>query len=475
MDGDMTQASWVYAPPRADTMRLTGIVDMGGATTAGTLPFLPPTDTLDLGRYAGFFRQARQLPSLTPVQPVSVDAWRPVQASPSDAPESLGCYLAQSVSRRLMLVLEVDFASTMPYARMIDLIEDLHYWRGYQSGRHVGRSIELAGGRLANVIAATLGLRVRDLELSTPTLDHMLVALGTEQPPLDIDMSHRLVYRHDQATTVQSPTVTMPAELNRSSDNQGVVSPYMTVLRGIQPYVENACAVSAVAMSSARSDMRFLRQAAHDTLQHIREIGQAQDEGSGDRTRAALDEIEIELVYLELNLSSWIEAQLDWGVELPSLRQRAYHVALGEALGLEAEAERQSRFHARLRDAAKSHRALAESLERMADEMRRRWWSSAFSLLSVILLPATLVLGFLGANISEVDPTRSFTDQQYWWLYVGAALAVIAIFTGALVWARGRDRGRIALLESSLRDANGRLASIDRGVHGERSQGQGER
>jgi hypothetical protein len=66
-----------------------------------------------------------------------------------------------------------------------------------------------------------------------------------------------------------------------------------------------------------------------------------------------------------------------------------------------------------------------ESIERRADDNRRVRYAVAVGFVSVVAIPASLILTFLGINASQVSSDRSMFSTHYLGLYIAVAALIV--------------------------------------------------
>lgn len=448
-----------FAEHREDGLAVHCVIDLPKTTHEVPQPYRLPAD-VDLDRYRAFLDGHPSLPRIGEARHIPCEDWSWVRAT---APSPLNVFLRpyKVVSGRTAWVLTVELPHVADYSTLIDILEDLYYWSGYTTSRGGGACIMSSGAPLHAHVADSAACPTARFPVAT----HLFVTLGSDYPRIDDDWAHRIVYRHDVPTDVKSESIRFPCELNRREATQGVVSPYVTILRGQQGYIEFVCLFSIVALTAAVVDLQMLRQDADKRIGRLQDMKAV---NSGDRKDAQsvvseLDAADVELAFLELNLSTWVEAQTDWGAVLPSLRQRDFHLSLCAALSVEENAKRQSRLHARLRGAIASQRELTRSTELEASRVRRERITLVLSTVTLIALPVTISLTFLGANIAEVEPERSLRDG-YGWVYLTSVgiLAVAAVIALSVAWFRERRLSRqLTQLDHTLMTLRRKAVGVD--------------
>jgi hypothetical protein len=84
-----------------------------------------------------------------------------------------------------------------------------------------------------------------------------------------------------------------------------------------------------------------------------------------------------------------------------------------------------------------------ESIERRADENRRVRYAVAAGFISVVAIPASLILGFLGINASQVRSGQSMFSHHYLAAYLAVgAVMVLGAALSVTVWLQQRRDAR---------------------------------
>jgi hypothetical protein len=255
----------------------------------------------------------------------------------------------------------------------------------------------------------------------------------------DDDTLQRMVYRADLPMREGSSSIRYPAELNRRPTTRGALRPYVSVLVGLQDYVENATLLSAVLVVAASTRLRQIRD---DAYRGVAQLRASTDHAVPTRQRRlGLEDMANTLRNLELDLSYSVEAVADLGMLIPALRVESYHEALIDSMSLDRRAATTGRMLARLDNAIDAGLTSVQSVEARADDARRIRTVAAVTFVTTIAGMIGLLFAFLGVNAREVDPARSMFDSHYLAIYVTIALigAGGGLIFVALAWL---ERGR---------------------------------
>jgi hypothetical protein len=223
------------------------------------------------------------------------------------------------------------------------------------------------------------------------------------------------------------------------SGSSGALGPYVSVIVGMQDYVENAAFLAAVQVVTASARLRQIRQQAYDGVAALR--ASSRNGHSMRERRLSLEDIANRLRSLELDLSYSVEAVADLGMLIPALRVESYHQALIDSMSLTARAATTGRMLARLANAIDAELTSVQSVEARADDARRVRTVAAVTFVTTTAGTVGLLFAFLGINAREVDSARSMFDGTYLPIYLAIAAIVLSglfLFTG-LGWLNRRQ------------------------------------
>ena len=386
-------------------------------------------DYLKLWRFERYYRlSADQLPRVLgrealDVGTLSFQRWQH-WGQVTGARLWLFCLPSSQVVAALSLDLDCELIDT------IDLLEDCYF-----GDVRIG---ETAIEDYARTMATQLGAR-GDSEHGFLPERHQVV-FGHDPAPDDCeDLVQRLIYRTNLDYRKEYSVIRYPAELNRRPGWLAAVGPYVSVSCGHPDFIENTIFLSAVLAVAAAAQLRAIHQAANADMRLFRDF-----ETAGGNTRArrrTLERIADQLGDLELELSYSVEAPADLGLLLPSLRVESFHNALFESMDLTRRASTAGRMLERLSSAIRAELTAIESIERRADDNRRVRYAVAVGFVSVVAIPASLILTFLGINASQVKSSRSMFSHHYLAMYliVAAIIAVGVVLSLALYVQQRRD------------------------------------
>jgi hypothetical protein len=228
----------------------------------------------------------------------------------------------------------------------------------------------------------------------------------------------------------------VPAQGLHEDAKIAMVTPYVSLVGGHDDAVEKSVFLSTV--QTVGTAARF-RQIWHEAYKRVRQFRrEKQKKGVGRQVR---DDLQALVDYL-----GNLEFDLTFSVEFPLMRIESFHTALYEAMDLEKQATTLSQMFQQLAGSIQSEltaieireRDRAEDLERV-DEIIQRRYERAATLLTVLIIPVGLLLGFLGINAKQVSDDYSFFDlHHYWYAYLtiglfsaGSSLGVAWLFRRA--------------------------------------------
>jgi hypothetical protein len=394
------------------------------------------SDYLRLGRLASFYDASHeQLPGVLTRQQldpgiITGHRWR-------GSAEAAWAWLFVLPSGQITATLTLDVTNDL--IPVIPLLEDLYY-----------AEITIAGQPVRDHLAQlTAGIDPDPDPFELLQERHQLVyAHAADDAMPSDDTLQRLVYRADLPARNGDTSICHPAELNRRPTTRGVLGPYVSVLIGLQDYVENAALLSAVQIVSAGARLRQIRQHAYDGVAALRASSQA-DLKMRDR-RLSLEDIANRLRSLELDLSYSVEAVADLGMLVPALRVESYHQALIESISLSDRAATTGRMLERLANAIDAELTSLQSAEARADDARRIRTVAAVTFVTTAAGTIGLLFAFLGVNAREVNPSRSMFDSHYLPIYV--VILMIFLGAGALFFVMAKLARRKRSCEERVRD-----------------------
>ena len=410
-----------FDPPAArDALRLTSVYATDAVLDAKTIrrTARPVSEFLRLGRLSPFYETSRdQLPAVLgrrQVDPASLsfERW-------TDGVEACWLWLFALPSGQLAVGFSVDVRADL--IDVIPLLEDLYY-----------ASLELDRGHLesqATAVAAELGLGIDAVRLLPERHQLVFVCVPEGGTMPDPDTMQRVVYRADLPHRNGDSAIRYPGELNRRPTTMGALGPYVSVIVGLQDYVENAALLSAVQVVTGSSRLRQIRQRAYECVATLRTSTEDDDLQVRER-RLVLEDISETLRELELELSFSVEAVADLGMLVPALRVESYHDALIDSMSLTRRASTTGRMLERLRNAIDAELTSIESTEARADDARRIRTVAAVTFVTTVAGTIGLVFTFFGINARQVDQTRSIFDSRYMGIYI--LVGIITILAGGI-------------------------------------------
>jgi hypothetical protein len=384
-------------------------------------------DYLRLWRFEQYYRlSADQLPGVLSREALDTSALTFQRWKHAETLAGARVWLFRLPSGQIVAVLSLDVSCEL--IDTIDLLEDC-YFGDVQVG-------EQPLADYAHTLAARLGAECGSQRDFLPECHQMV--LGGEQPAEECeDLLQRIVYRADLPYRKEYSAIRYPAELNRRPGWLAAVGPYVSVVCGHSGFVENAVFLSAVQAVAAAAQLRAIRQAAYADVSQFRDQEAAQ--GTTRDRRRTLERIADQLGDLELELSYSVEASADLGLLVPSLRVQSFHDVLYESMGMADKAATAGRMLQRLAAAISAELTAIESAERRADENRRLRYALAVGFVSVVAIPASLLLAFLSINAPQVNGDWSMFSHHYLGVYLFiVAVIVIGGLLAMVLWVQQR-------------------------------------
>lgn len=197
--------------------------------------------------------------------------------------------------------------------------------------------------------------------------------------------------------------------------NLGLVTPYVSLLFGHKPYIEESVLLSSVHAVGTASQFRRIWSETYEQVRQFRRTKQEQE--LGRQTRDSLEELADRLGNLEFDLT--------FSVEFPQLRVESFQAALYDAMDLSNQARTLSDMFTQVASSVRSEITAISVREQRRSEGRRHWNAFAAGLLSLAGVSVGLVIAFLGTNTRQVptDPhTLSMWDSRFNGLYLTAGL-----------------------------------------------------
>jgi hypothetical protein len=405
--------------------------------TSWFLPGGPPdgdlTDALPLWRYGQYYKiSADQFPRVLKRETVEPEAFSFNRWKLRESVTGGDLWLFVMPSGQVIAAVSVD--SSCALADTIDLLED-----GYFSDVSIG-------GQPAEAALNGLAERAGARSAGPPRLlpeRHQLVCTEDPGEAEPDDVVQRVIYRTNLAYRKEFSAIRYPAEMNRRDGWLAAVGPYVSVAGGHPEFIESSIFASVIQAVAASARLREIRQAAYRGVRMFR--GGGQERGSIQERRQILEQISGQLGDMELELSFSVESSADLSLLVPSLRAEGYHTTLYESMGLAEKATTTARMLTRLERAVAAELTAIESIERRTDEERRLRWAVGIGFVSVVAIPAGLVLSFLGINASQVSPQVSMFSSRYLPAYLTVAgIVLVGLLLAVALYVRHRAGAREA-------------------------------
>ena len=412
---DAAAQGWYGKPGRSDGIRVANVYATSWFLTNG-LHGGDLTAELNLWRYSQYYEtSAEQFPRVLHREEIHASTLTFSRWQCSGSVQRAEAWLFAMPSGQLVAAFTVD--SSCSLNETIDLLED-----GYYADISIdGESLESFFNQAADIE----GTRFRSAPGLLPERHQFVCAKAAAASDAG-DIVQRLIYRTNLASRSEFSSIQYPPEMNRREGWLAAVGPYVSVIGGHPEFIENSLFTSVVQAVAAWARLREIRQRAYQHVQRFRR----QTGGDTRGRRRVLERISGELGALELELSYSVEAPADLSLLVPSLRAEGFHSALYETMRLAEKASTTARMLQRLEHAVAAELTTVTSIESRAEEDRRLLWAVAAGFVSVIAVPAGLVLAFLGINARQVNPRLSMFSGHYMPMYLTVAAVLVA---GALL------------------------------------------
>lgn len=312
-----------------------------------------------------------------------------------------------------LIDIEVDCHKEDWVRDVVDFLEDMYYG---DAGRH--------GGILSGV------------SRTKPSRTHQMVFFPKDEAEiLDPDVIQRLIYRADLDADPKFVDHVQPAELNRRPYQGAAVGPFVSVFWGQQDYMENAAFMSALIALSAASVIAVSRA---DIIAAINAMNASSLEGtspkdgrpelpSRDERRSMITKNRRLIAVSQNRLALCIDGMSTIAPYVPSLRLEDFHRTMFDALGAADNRESLDRMLQRLESLVRAEERMLNQATQQEAEARTRRWTISVGAASVLAIPISVIFGFFGMSIAEVDGTSSAFDLRYAPFYISVALGTLAI------------------------------------------------
>ncbi|MER6242828.1 hypothetical protein ACFYZI_09525 [Streptomyces griseorubiginosus] len=385
---------------------LTGRLDPG-LPSPGSL-----VDTFDFGRFALHLASSE---AVLPV-PVLVEDVPPAELGLPHGDHGLdlaSLQIAVVATPRgdVTLALDCGFAGQTPPEALAAWLADTCFHRDRIT---LGASglLDSLTGRFAPAEPLAFGQNVHQLvfpggELKSDLLDPDEIRQAA--------LLHEIVYRG-------RPSASGPPHLMRNGHTLSAHGRGVSVHAGWAEHVENGLTLVAVGMVSALAVLQRTRLAAFGTMR-ANERAAAE---SPYEIRRLISRLSDGVNELQLDLAFGVEAYVD-GLLIPEMVMQSFQSSLRDALGIPAGLDNSARMVERLTSVISARSAALDAQLAERDDRRDRTVSALAAVATGIALPPTLLLGFFGANASNVDNRRSIFDAHYLPAYLLAWLPFIAL------------------------------------------------
>lgn len=269
-----------------------------------------------------------------------------------------------------------------------------------------------------------------------PSRTHQMVFFPKDEAQnLNADVIQRLIYRADLEADPEFIDHVRPPELNRRPYQGAAVGPFVSVFWGQQDYMENASFMSALialsaasVIASSRADIISAINAMHATSVEGVGADVAQSKlPSRDERRSRIAKNRRLIAVSQNRLALCIDGLSTIAPYVPSLRLEDFHRAMFDALGAADNRQSLDRMLQRLESLVRSEERMLNQVVQQEAEARARRWTISVGIASVLAIPISIIFGFFGMSIAEVDGTASAFDPRYYPFYIAVVIATLVI------------------------------------------------
>ena len=338
------------------------------------------------------------------------------------------------------LLLVVDFDADL--ATAVSLLQETCFRRDHLVLHHK-KLLGIFAESLPPEVAAHIGSVKLDRDVHQLLLAGKDLAAALPADVVETDAKYqpagfmKLVYREERRFRSDPAHTSMryPAELNRPFGTLCAHGRGVTVLVGAAEHVEWGVVMTAVELVAALGQLRRIRLAASKALTDAGKLGQRTAEPG--QVRSDLGKLTRRLGDLGVDMSFGVDAYLD-ALRFPEIVLQSYRDSLAETLGIADGATRTAHMLRRLENVLTARREELAAVEEREADIRRKRTRLAAGWVTLIAVPLTVILGFLGANAKQVNNSDSVFAWQHYWPYyaglLGIVLVAVPIFLGAWAW-----------------------------------------
>jgi hypothetical protein len=274
-------------------------------------------------------------------------------------------------------------------------------------------------------------------------------AAGSVDPEVLDEVARSLIYGVHWPHRAEFTTIETPKELTRPGQALAAVSHYASVLYGHTDEVHSSVLLSTVQTVGTAARFQWIWQQAYRQVRDFQISKQAHE--TGKQTRESLAPLADEMGNLELDLTFNVQTAADLGLGSTTALVDSFHRSLHEAMKFKTRAETVATMFQRVNSSIQSELTAIVSREKQEEDERRFYEQQkeddrrfrgalVLGLLTFLLAPLGLILGYFGINTKEVTGDDSiFYFQRYWIVYalagllIAAPVAVAAIFNPAFL------------------------------------------
>lgn len=362
----------------------------------------------DLGRLFNLFKKSSfLLPKLIKQEKIGL------KFSELDNHVEAWLYVLAHSETYLIVCIEIEFMSDL--TELISVQEDLYY------GRQLCDGIEFKD-RVIDIFSSLKTFPRPDFFDDIQKNYHQIVVLSKDMITRDIDtdLAQKLIYRADLPAREGMSTICYPVELNRRFETMCAMGPFVTVLGKQQGYIVYSIAFSVLLITSLKQKVSEIRELVFHHLKTL-QANKALTSGQMRKTIA-------EINGLRLRLNSEIESYHMIGAFIPAMRVEDYHFNLWSQSQLNERIISTKELLDKAQDYIELTHISREELQKEEEKISKESWSLVVALLSVLAIPPSIIFGYLGAQISELEKRASLFDvDKFGAVYISVFLITFFI------------------------------------------------
>jgi hypothetical protein len=278
-----------------------------------------------------------------------------------------------------------------------------------------------------------------------PRERHALVFISDlrDAPPPSDDTVAGILYGIQPPYRPEFTKLERPTSLNQEAGTYAAVSQTSSFFYGHPSEVENSAFLTTVQAVGTAARFQQIWRDAYYHVQLFQSSGR-QAKKAGEQGRKGLETLADEMGNLELDLAFSVETAADLGLGSTTSRIDDFHDTLYHVMHIKTRASTVSQMFVRLGSSIRSELTAIESREKEIADSRRLRGALMIGILSFLIAPAGLILGFFGINASQVDQHDTMFDlRRYWFIYTFAVMLMAISLAFAVFFDRPALRRRL--------------------------------